>query len=79
MPNVLVKQTLESISKAYKSHRIFEVEETRRQISSENPSYKTNLVIYRTAQNFGGRKLSRIWRLIANPPKFYPPKICDFW
>ena len=28
---------------------------------------------YRIAQNIGGRKLWRIWRLIANPPKFYPP------
>ena len=32
---------------------------------------------YRIAQNFGGRKLWRIWRFIANPPKFYPPKSCE--
>ena len=29
---------------------------------------------YRIAQNFSGRKLWQIWRFIANPPKFYPPK-----
>ena len=29
---------------------------------------------YCIAQNFGGRKLWRIWRLTTNPPKFYPPK-----
>ena len=29
---------------------------------------------YRIAQNFGGRKHWRIWRLGANSPKFFPPK-----
>ena len=29
---------------------------------------------YRIAQNFGGRKHWRIWRLGANLPKFYPSK-----
>ena len=29
---------------------------------------------YRIAQNFGGRKHWRIWRLGANSPKFCPPK-----
>ena len=32
-------------------------------------------VRYRIAQNFGGRKLWRIWRFNANPPKFYPQKL----
>ena len=29
---------------------------------------------YRTAQNFGGRKL---WRIISNLPKFYPPNVMN--
>ena len=33
------------------------------------------ICMYRIAQNIGGRKLWRIWQLIANPPKFYPPMI----
>ena len=34
-----------------------------------------DISMYRIAQNFGGRKHWRIWRLGTNsPPKFYPPK-----
>ena len=38
------------------------------------PFLEIKLVTYRIAQNFGGRKHWRIWRLGANSPKFYPPK-----
>ena len=31
-------------------------------------------ILYST--KLGGKKLGRIWRFIANPPKFYPPKSC---
>ena len=33
----------------------------------------TIYIIYRAAQNFGGRKLWRIWRISSEPSKFYPP------
>ena len=33
------------------------------------------LLAYRIAQNFGGKKLWRIWRFATDPPKFYPPTI----
>ena len=29
---------------------------------------------YHIAQNFGGKKLWRIWRFATNSPRFYPPK-----
>ena len=32
---------------------------------------------YRTAENFGGGKLWRIWRFATNSPKFYPPIACN--
>ena len=36
--------------------------------------------MYRIAQNGGGGKLWRIWRIQSNSPKFYPPKfISKFW
>ena len=51
------------------------------QIIITNSKFTNNkinvLYNYRIAQNFGGRKLWRIWRFIANPPKFYPPKRCE--
>ena len=31
-------------------------------------------MLYCIAQNFGGRKLWRIWRFATDSPKFYPPK-----
>ena len=38
------------------------------------PLVTKHIVSYRIAQNFGGRKHWRIWRLGANSPKFYLPK-----
>ena len=32
---------------------------------------------YRIVENFGGRKLWRIWRFATNSPKFYPPIACN--
>jgi len=46
-------------------------------MAAKSLSHKMNVSKYRIAQNFGGRKLWRIWRFIANPPKFYPPKSCE--
>ena len=34
---------------------------------------------YRMAQNFGGKKLWRIWWFMTDLPKFYPPTILILW
>ena len=34
-----------------------------------------HIAMYRIAQNFGGKKLWRIWYFTTDPPKFYPPII----
>ena len=35
------------------------------------------MFVYHIAENFGGRKLWRIWRFATNSPKFYPPIACN--
>ena len=34
-----------------------------------------SIISYRIAQNFGGKKHWRIWRMKLHPPMFFPPII----